>query len=185
MEILRIVILSYLIGVNIYGFTILRIQKREALERMEREKIADIKRECREKHNSRSNHEDRQSDEKNKERSEENEERRDDKNDRREQTENESRDASAESECISNAESGLKISDDIMSKDKSKKRVRDGHLLFAALLGGAASIYLGMFFMKYKLKNILFMLLMPTFIGIHVTIIYRFLWGIIFIAPIT
>lgn len=40
-----------------------------------------------------------------------------------------------------------------------------------AALGGAAALYLGMFLMRFKLKNVPFMLLLPALIGLHIGLI--------------
>ncbi len=46
--------------------------------------------------------------------------------------------------------------------DESKLNSGDGKLILAALLGGALGIYIAMFIMRFKLKNLLFMILMPV-----------------------
>jgi|GEM_PF-3060322 len=55
-----------------------------------------------------------------------------------------------------------------IKKDKSKKPVPDVSIFILAALGGAFSIYAGMFFMKYKLKNLFYMILIPTIIGLNI-----------------
>ena len=55
-----------------------------------------------------------------------------------------------------------------VEKVKKQKSLPDVSLLVIAAAGGALSVYLGMFFMKYKLKNLLFMLVIPLCIGFNV-----------------
>ncbi|MCL1901140.1 MAG: hypothetical protein FWG51_01945 [Firmicutes bacterium] len=69
-----------------------------------------------------------------------------------------------------------------IKKDKSKKPVPDFSIFILAALGGAFSIYAGMFFMKYKLKNLFYMILIPTIIGLNVfcaikLINWQVVWG--------
>lgn len=45
--------------------------------------------------------------------------------------------------------------------DENKLNSGDGKLILAAILGGALGIYVTMFITKFKLKNMLFMILMP------------------------
>lgn len=42
------------------------------------------------------------------------------------------------------------------------KPTGDGKIIIAAILGGALAVYVSMFVMHYKLKNVLFMILMPV-----------------------
>lgn len=46
--------------------------------------------------------------------------------------------------------------------DESKLNSGDGKLILSALLGGALGIYVTMFITRFKLKNMLFMILMPV-----------------------
>ena len=46
--------------------------------------------------------------------------------------------------------------------DENKLNSGDGKLILSALLGGAVGIYIAMFITKFKLKNMLFMILMPV-----------------------
>jgi uncharacterized membrane protein YfcA len=52
------------------------------------------------------------------------------------------------------------------------KTDRDGKLILAALLGGAVGAYVSMFILKYKLNNMLLMILMPV---LSVVNIYLFI----------
>ena len=52
--------------------------------------------------------------------------------------------------------------------DESKLNGGDGNLILSALLGGAIGIYIAMFITKFKLKNMLFMILMPVIGALNV-----------------
>lgn len=65
----------------------------------------------------------------------------------------------------------------------NKEKVGDIKLFLPALLGGAGGIYAFMFIMKYKLKSMLFMLLMPVLTAIDVYLVYLlFSWNFGFIV---
>jgi len=86
-----------------------------------------------------------------------------------------SSDISKEEEC----KNPLKPDSKNKIKDKSKKPVSDITIFIVAALGGALSIYASMFFMKYKLKNIIYMLLIPAVIGLNIFCILEiFQWHI-------
>lgn len=53
-----------------------------------------------------------------------------------------------------------------------KRRVRDGSIFVAALLGGAAGVYVSMFILKYRLRSLFFMVTMPvlTILNIYILI---------------
>lgn len=65
-------------------------------------------------------------------------------------------------------------------KDKTKKPVSNFTIIILAVLGGALFIYAGMFFMKYKLKNVGFMLALPTIIGLNIYFLIE-LFGLVLV----
>ena len=52
-----------------------------------------------------------------------------------------------------------------------KRRVRDGSVFVAALLGGAAGVYISMFTLKYRLRSLIFMVTMPVLTILNVYIL--------------
>ena len=56
----------------------------------------------------------------------------------------------------------LKIQRDETCEDESKISSGDGKIILTAILGGAIGLYVTMFIMKYRLKNLLLMILLPV-----------------------
>lgn len=54
-----------------------------------------------------------------------------------------------------------------------KKPVRDIKLLFCALLGGSLGIYLALFLFRYRLRDIVMMVLIPTFLVINIYVYFN------------
>lgn len=52
--------------------------------------------------------------------------------------------------------------------DENKLNSGDGKLILAALLGGATGIYVAMFITRFKLRNMLFMILMPVISALNI-----------------
>lgn len=55
----------------------------------------------------------------------------------------------------------IKAQRDEYGENQSDK-TGDGKLILAAILGGAIALYLSMFIMKYRLKNMLLMIILPV-----------------------
>ena len=56
----------------------------------------------------------------------------------------------------------LKSQRDESCGDETQKTSGDGKLILTAILGGAIGIYVTMFILRYRLKNLLLMILMPV-----------------------
>ena len=56
--------------------------------------------------------------------------------------------------------------------ENEQKPTGDGKIILTASLGGALAIYISMFCMRYRLKNILFMILMPVIAVLNVYFFY-------------
>ena len=50
--------------------------------------------------------------------------------------------------------------------EQSEKRVKDIRLYLAGLFGGAIGVYVGMFCLKFRLKNFFLMVIMPLLIAV-------------------
>lgn len=54
---------------------------------------------------------------------------------------------------------------------EEEKTISDGKLLLAGVLGGALGIYSFMFILKYRLKSIFLMIVMPILTGLNIYLI--------------
>ncbi|MDE7380016.1 MAG: hypothetical protein K2N14_03085 [Clostridia bacterium] len=67
--------------------------------------------------------------------------------------------------------------------DDSKINAGDGKLILSALLGGAIGIYVTMFITKFKLRNMLLMILLPVIAVINIWfVVLAFRSGLTLIA---
>lgn len=66
----------------------------------------------------------------------------------------------------------IKSQRDEFGEDEKMKKSGDGKIILTAILGGAISIYVSMFVMRYRTKNLLLMILLPV---IGVLNIYMFI----------
>ena len=66
----------------------------------------------------------------------------------------------------------LKSQKDSFEEGECENAVRDGKLFISALLGGATGIYIGMFALKYRLKSMFLMVLMPVLIVVNVYVFF-------------
>lgn len=55
---------------------------------------------------------------------------------------------------------------------EEKKHSGDGKIILTAIMGGAIGIYCSMFAMRYRLKNLLFMVLMPVLAVLNIYFFY-------------
>lgn len=62
----------------------------------------------------------------------------------------------------------LKIQRDETCEDESKFNGGDGKIILTAILGGAIGLYVTMFIMRYRLKNLLLMILLPVIAVLNV-----------------
>lgn len=56
--------------------------------------------------------------------------------------------------------------------DEDRTQRGDGKLFLAGILGGATGIYAGMFLLKYRLKNLLLMVVMPVLATLNLWIFF-------------
>ncbi len=66
----------------------------------------------------------------------------------------------------------LKTQRDESYGNEGKMNAGDGKIILTALLGGAISLYVGMFIMRYRLKNIVLMVLLPVIGALNIIIFY-------------
>lgn len=62
----------------------------------------------------------------------------------------------------------VKTQKDESIDENGKGKTGDGKLILTAILGGALAIYVTMFIMKYRLKNLLLMVILPVIAVLNV-----------------
>ena len=65
--------------------------------------------------------------------------------------------------------------------DEGEPPQGDGKLILAAMMGGAIAVYVSMFVMRYRLSNLLLMVLMPMLAVLNVYCFYLGFRGIYFV----
>lgn len=56
--------------------------------------------------------------------------------------------------------------------DNNSRKTGDGKIILAAILGGAIALYVSMFVMKYRIKNLLLMIALPVLGVLNVYIFF-------------